>query len=161
MRGIKIAGRLFSALLTGVLAVILACNLYTIAARQFLGIQQPAIFGYSSAIVVSGSMSGAIEIHDVVIVRHGAVCVPGDIIMFQSGDSLVTHRIVSEDGDAYITKGDANNTEDSAPTPQSSVLGKVVLVIPKVGILFNFLRTPFGLCLLVLLTIVSLLVPIF
>ena len=41
--------------------------------------------------------------------------------------------IRSTDG-SFVTKGDANNTEDQNPTvPASQVVGRVALVIPFVG----------------------------
>lgn len=154
-------GRILSLAVTVLLALVLCCNLYITAARQFWGVQQPAVFGYSAAVVVSGSMSGAIEINDMVIVRHGVDCGPGDVVMFENGRSLVTHRILSETKDAYITKGDANNAEDPSPTPKCNVLGKVVAVTPQVGKFLDFLRSPSGMCILILLALASLLIPVF
>lgn len=148
---LRIFGRILSTAATLLLVLILLCNLYILAARELFHVPQPAVFGHSAAVVMSGSMSGAIEVNDMVIVRHGAPCTVGDVIMFQSGNSLVTHRIVEEQADAFITKGDANNTTDLTPTPKSSVLGRVVLVIPAVGYFLEFVRSPLGLLLLLLL----------
>ena len=39
----------------------------------------------------------------------------GDIITFHNGDTVVTHRVVKKEKDIFITKGDANKTEDPVP----------------------------------------------
>lgn len=153
MRGIRIAVRAVSIALTAVLALLLVCNLYFIVARAITG-EHPALFGYSTAIVVSGSMSGTIEVDDMVIIHRRNRYSCGDIITYKDNGSLVTHRIVeiSEDG-FYITKGDANNTVDLEPVPFDSVIGCVVLTIPKIGKLIYALRTPLGMCCIVLIGI--------
>ena len=62
----------------------------------------------------------------------------------------VTHRIVSITDSEVITRGDANNTEDSPITPQQ-LKGKVVLAIPFVGYAINAIKTPIGtLCVIAL-----------
>ena len=159
MRGLKLAGRIVSLALTVVLAVLLACNLYLIAARAITGDPQPTVFGYSSAVVVSGSMSGAIEINDMVICHREKSYAPGDVITFESGSSVVTHRIVKETEDGFVTKGDANNTADLEPVLPEQVIGRVVLVVPQIGQLIAFLKTPLGMTCLVLLGIVLIAFP--
>lgn len=153
MRGIKIAFRVVIIVLTAVLALLFVCNLYFIAARAITG-EHPTLCGYSTAIVVSGSMSGTIEVDDMVIIHRRDSYSWGDIITYKDGENLVTHRIVEifEDG-SYITKGDANNTADSEPVPFDSVIGRVALTIPKIGRFISALRTPFGMCCLVLIGI--------
>ena len=56
----------------------------------------------------------------------------------------ITHRIVSKTGNAVITQGDANNTQDS-PITEGDIVGKVVSVWRGFGSVVNFLRTPLGL----------------
>lgn len=127
-----------------ILAILLAANLYALFASRVLGIVQPRIFGVSSAVVVSGSMSGAIEVNDMVFTAAARNYEPGDIIMFRSGSSSVTHRIVAVTEEGYVTKGDANNAPDQDPVPREAVVGKVTLVIPKIGLVVGFLQTPQG-----------------
>lgn len=149
MRGIKIVARIVRIALITVLALVLACNLYFIAARAITG-EHSTLFGYSTAIVISGSMSPAIEVDDMVIIHREDAYSRGDIITYKDGKSLVTHRIHEITQDGYITKGDANNTTDGTISPDS-VVGRVVTVIPKVGKLISFLRTPLGMCSIVLI----------
>ena len=46
---------------------------------------------------------------------------------------LITHRIVSIDGDTIITKGDYNNTEDE-PITKNEIIGKEVAIINNVEV---------------------------
>lgn len=142
--------KIFSSLLTAVLIVLVASNLYIAAARSITGEKQPAVFGFSSAVVVSGSMQPQIAVNDMVITRRSAQYEVNDIIMFHSGNSVVTHRITQKTSQGYITKGDANNTEDSQIVTEENIVGKVILTIPHIGAVFEFTRTPLGmLCVIV------------
>ena len=80
----------------------------------------------------------------------------GDIIMYEGGKIPVTHRIINiyrdENGTEWIvTKGDANNTEDEAFT-SDKIIGRVVLVLPKLGELETFFSKPSGFLVLTLIT---------
>ena len=143
--------RVLSAIVTVILALLLAANVYVIAARAVTGEPQPTVFGFSAAVVVTGSMSPAIEPGDLVVCRRSADYAVGDVITFRSGASLVTHRIVGSTPDSYITQGDANNVADADPVPHSAVVGKVVFTVPKLGTFIEKLRTPLGMTVLVLI----------
>lgn len=94
------------------------------------------VFGYTYFVVVSGSMSGSIEVNDIVIVDVTKDVKVDDIIAYKSDKSIVTHRLVQKNGDKYITKGDANDTYDKAIT-KKDIIGKIVSIIsPK--FLFEF-----------------------
>ncbi len=136
------------AVLVGTLLLILAANCYMMFARFVLHEQQPNILGYSSAVVISGSMSGSIEINDMILIHAEDTYTTGDVITFYSGSTLVTHRIIGETERGFITKGDANNTADLYPVPITDVVGKVVLVIPQIGAIIEALRTPLGMTVL-------------
>lgn len=139
----KIRGAV-SLILCAVLVFILAANLYTIYAQKVKGMIQPTVLGYSSAVVVSGSMSGAIEVNDLVVTKRCDGYAVGDIIMFRSGGSSVTHRIVAVTEEGYVTKGDANNAPDGEIVTPEAVVGRVILVIPRFGLVVGFLQTPQG-----------------
>lgn len=143
--------RVLSAIVTVILALLLAANVYVIAARAVTGEPQPTVFGFSAAVVVTGSMSPAIEPGDLVVCRRSADYAVGDVITFRSGASLVTHRIVGSAENGYITQGDANNVADADPVPRGAVVGKVVFTVPKLGIFIEKLRTPLGMTVLVLI----------
>ena len=83
MKFLRISTKIISILLTAVLSVILVCNLYTIAARAITGQLQPTVFGFSAAVVISGSMQDAIEIDDMILTHKGKE-VLGELIEFWS-----------------------------------------------------------------------------
>lgn len=151
MRAVKIIGKIFSGIVTLLLALLLAMNIYTIAARHFTGEIQPTVFGWSWAVVVSGSMSPEIEVDDLVVIHQQEEYTVGDIISYKSGQSLVTHRIVEEQDGTYTTKGDFNNTVDTNPVDKENIVGRVVKIVPGVGRYLTFLRSPLGMTLMVLL----------
>ena len=141
--------RLLGWVATALVALLLACNLYIIGARLIGGTDHPTLFGWSWAVVISGSMEDAIGVNDMVVIHAQEDYAVNDVITFRSAGSIVTHRIIGETPDSYTTKGDTNNTADLTPTSKSDVIGKVVLVIPGIGRLIEFLRTPLGMLCLV------------
>ncbi len=87
-----------------------------VAALAVLLVLAPAAIGWERYAIVSGSMSGTYDRGTLVL----AEVVPvadlrvGDVITYTppAGDHLITHRIVSIDGDVLRTKGDANPVAD-------------------------------------------------
>jgi signal peptidase len=59
----------------------------------------------------------------------------------------------------YYTKGDHNPTQDPGTRTYSEIVGVVVFVIPQLGNVSLFLRTPLGLLLIVVLFLAILFVP--
>ena len=146
---LKLAGRILSIVLTSVLVLMLLSNIYVLIARKVSNELQPDVFGWSWAVVVSGSMEEKISVDDLIIVHRQKDYDERDIISFESGKSVVTHRIVEKGDGCFITKGDANNTPDSLPVPKEKVIGKVVLIVPGVGKITRFFQEPLGISLLV------------
>ena len=146
MSVIKSIFRILNALLCIVLALLLCANIYTIIVRNIRGEIQPAVLGWSWAVVVSGSMEPEISVHDLVVVHRQDQYYPGDIITYRSGSSVVTHRIVEHSAEGFVTRGDSNNTNDLYPVAESDVVGEVVFVIPRLGLFIEYLRTPMGMC---------------
>jgi signal peptidase I len=105
--------------------------------------------------VLSGSMSPAINTGDMIIISkvNPNKIEIGDIISFQKqGTMLFTHRVVGiEDGLRFITKGDANNVPDSGFAAAKDIVGKVVVTLPKIGYLRDFVRSPLGFALLIII----------
>lgn len=102
----------------------------------------PMFMGYAFLIVATGSMNGTINQGDMVIVKKTDDYSLGDIVTYveTDGNLPVTHRIINygpEEG-MFITKGDANPTADVNPVSVEQVAGEVVVVIPKVGIFFDW-----------------------
>ena len=151
--------RAVQGVIVAALALVLLANLYTLAAQRLFHNDSPAILGYRSAVVLTGSMEPAIRADDLVIVHRQEAYSAGDIIMFRSGGHTVTHRITAVTEEGYRTKGDANNTEDAAVTPPEDVLGRVIAVIPGAGGAVRFLRTPLGMLCLVLVLPLAIRLP--
>lgn len=127
------------------------------------------LFGYRIFYVVTGSMEPTIPAGSVVITRSSPASEysVGDVITFRSKISEIfgqpnTHRIVeiqnTDDEVQYITRGDANNANDSIPVKSSEIYGKVVWNSNKMqwfGTVFTFLTTPFGFLFVILLPILA------
>jgi signal peptidase I len=104
--------------------------------------------GLRSFVVVTGSMEPKIPVGSLIYTQNQLGYDVGDVIAFKNEkDMTVTHRIVGMDfaeGTIYKTKGDANNSVDVTPVPREKVIGKLVLLVPQVGLLMGFVKTPFG-----------------
>ena len=103
----------------------------------------PMIFGKGCAVVMTGSMEPTIPVDAMIFVERANDYKVGDIVVIQEGYTLVVHRIVKIEGDMVTTKGDANNTEDE-PVTMSHLRGRVTSHIPYVGNAINFMKTPLG-----------------
>ncbi len=117
----------------GFLVLLIILSVYTFVVTDIMKKDYVNIFGYSYFVVATGSMSGTIEVNDIIFVKLTDNVKNNDIITFknQNGD-IITHRIIQTSGNRIITKGDANNTQDDAIT-RNHVIGKVVGILsPKV-----------------------------
>lgn len=155
------AARLLQLALTVVLALLLACNLWLIFQQKALGVAHPTVFGYSVAVVASGSMEPALSVDDMILNRAQDRYEVGNIITFAKGASLTTHRIVAVTDEGYRTQGDANNAADPEPVAPGEVVGRVVGSLPGVGGLLSALKTPLGMTLLLFVGLILLELPLF
>ena len=121
---------------TGLLTLLVVMASWLCFDKFVLKHRVPSIFGYSSLMVATGSMSGTIEEGDLIIIRDTDDYKIGDIVtFFQDGDDIpTTHRIynIDENGN-WKTRGDANNSYDKRSITSDEIIGEVVLVIPYVG----------------------------
>ena len=114
----------------GVLSLLLGMLALTLA---------PTALGWRSDVVLSGSMSPALEPGDVIVsapveLRELHV---GDIVVVENparpGHSLV-HRVDSMNSDGtLVTRGDANTSADSTAVTPDEVLGRGRLRVPGIG----------------------------
>ncbi len=132
-----------------ILAILLTLNLLMIASKVITKDELPKVFGYSQAVVLSGSMSPMLEVGDLVIYKTSSEYEIGDVIIFEAGEYFVTHRIISQTENGYITQGDANNVSDDWVVEYSQIHGKVVGVLPNYGNVIAFLKTPLGFIILI------------
>ncbi len=88
------------------------------------------------AVVSSWSMEPTLHIGDLIVVS-GIEPEIGDIIVYSRGKYIV-HRVISKseakDGFSVVTKGDANAFSDGSISWRQ-IKGKVVLVLPYIGVL--------------------------
>lgn len=145
MRLARRLGRALLLLCLGVWAALLACNLYVILQERITGETRPGPGGFFTAVILSGSMEPALQVNDLIVTRAQADYAVGDVITFRSDASLVTHRIVGETAEGFVTQGDANNAPDAGAVPAAQIMGRVVARIPGLGLLSRWMKTPSGL----------------
>lgn len=147
-----------------VVAVAIFMMVFTIISVTMFDEMDRNIFGYKMFIVLSDSMAATdFDAGDLIVskkVKDFSQLKEGDIITFQSVDpsnlgEIVTHKIrevTTVDGyPAYITYGTTTDKNDPTPVPSSTVLGQYKFKIPNVGNFFQFLKTPQGyiICILI------------
>lgn len=104
---------------------------------------------FSLLTAISGSMEPVINKNDIILIKKVNVetLKVGDIITFYPSNNIFaktsfTHRIneiIKENNSLeFITKGDANDNVDITIVESTDILGKVILVIPKLGIFQNY-----------------------
>ncbi len=130
---------------SGRFLVNLLCALVMLLAVAFI---VPAALGFQRYVITGSSMGGSLGVgsvafEDVVPVNDLRV---GDVITYQppadSGiDHLVTHRIVSIQGDVYRTQGDANADADPWTFQLTSTSqSRVSFAVPYLGYVFIALQ---------------------
>lgn len=112
-------------------------------------------------IVLSGSMTPAINAGDVIITleKEASMINEGDIITFNpsenSSKTPITHRVTNitkENNTIFFqTKGDANNVVDDFLVSEHNIIGTVIFTIPYLGYLPNFIQSPTGFILFIIL----------
>jgi signal peptidase len=119
--------------------------------------------------VLSDSMTPAFEAGDILIEEsvgdRAADLRVGTVITFRVNGGLISHRIIGVESDnggvAYRTQGDANNTADTTRVRPDQVVGIYSWRIPNAGSALAAVKTPTGLALVILVTLVLLLMPRF
>lgn len=158
MKRIKTISRLFAGGLTAFCVIWCVLFVYIVLSRA-TGEPLPRVFGWGQAVVVSGSMEPEIPVGSLLLIREQPSYAVGDIVTYLDSDgNLVTHRLVSLADGMAVAKGDANNTEDT-PVPDSQILGRVRLVLPGVGSVIQWMQSPAGIFLLLLLIVALILLP--
>jgi len=121
----------------------------------------PYVLGYKSFSVLTSSMKPTLSYGTLVFVKQiqfDEVAI-NDIATFEStkdASKYFTHRIVGIDTDnkSFVTKGDANPTDDPLPTGYSQMVGKVVTVVPFAGLIAAALKSSITLIVTIALLIV-------
>ncbi len=121
-------------------------SLMVILAVLLVGVR---LIGYTPFCVLSGSMTPKYLPGDLVYVQKVEFedLKKGDVITFLIGDDkVVTHRIadINTDNRTIVTKGDANESNDTSPVMYQNVVGRVRFALPKLGYLSDFIQTDSG-----------------
>ncbi len=122
------------------IVAILALNLMTTKSDKLF-----KLIGFRSYTVLSGSMEPEFYPGDLVITQHkdNADIKVNDIVTYRDNEGIIiTHRIIEETNEGYITKGDNNNVKDADILKDQDIIGEVKFSIPKVGYVMNFLSNP-------------------
>lgn len=86
----------------------------------------------------------------------------GDVISFRVSDHmLVTHRAKKIMANGIITKGDANNTEDTELVTKENYIGKTIFVLPYIGSMFSSLYSFRGMLLLGIIAVLLIISGVF
>lgn len=129
--------------------------------------QVPSISGIFPMIILTDSMYPEFESGDLIICNTAEPeeIKVGDVICFYdpegNGTATVTHRvqevITDDEGNlAWITKGDANNTEDLPTVPAKNLIGVYKTRLKGLGNVAMFMQTTQGLIICVICPIIFL-----
>lgn len=129
--------------------------------------QVPSISGIFPMIILTDSMYPEFESGDLIICNTAKPedIKAGDVICFYdpegNGTATVTHRVqevvTDDEGNlAWITKGDANNTEDLPTVPAKNLIGVYKNRLKGLGNVAMFMQTTQGLIICVICPIILL-----
>lgn len=124
---------------------------FPFSAINFLFLNTNIFSDIKPFIVTTGSMEPAIPTGSLIYTVKENAYTKGDIVTYLADKGNIAHRIenfVNLSGMTYLsTKGDANITNDVDLVSERFVYGKTVLIIPFLGGVINFFKTPLGFCL--------------
>ena len=125
--------------------------------------------GYTPYVVTSGSMQSIYPVGSMQLVRYKQDVQVGDAITFYlSGDTVATHQVWEIDTNQreFRTQGvdnldeNGNIIHDANPVSFDNLIGKPTLCVPKLGVLYEQLQKPFGLCVVAFVAILVVLVSV-
>ena len=182
MKAMRVVARVFSWILTIVVVLLVAFVLALAVAQRRAPDGVPRVYGHIVLSVLSGSMTPVFVPGDGILDRtitpaQAERLKVGQVItfavnhQFDGAPMLITHRIVgimtiksSQSHVAtrlYVTKGDANNSPDSATVSPAQVVGVYEMRLPYLGYVSSFVRRPQGFVLLLVLPVLYLVGSIF
>ena len=99
------------------------------------------LLGKSILVVTTESMAPSINSGDLIIISRDNNYKKDDIVTFIDDDICITHRIIKEENDNFITRGDANNIDDK-PITKNQIIGKVIYHSHILGIIVLYFLKP-------------------
>ena len=121
--------------------------------------ETPDFLGFKTYEIVSRSMEDTINKNDIIVVKKvdKNEINENDIISFDNGNEIITHRIVEIENingqTLYTTKGDNNRFADDEKISFEQIEGKYVFKLSKLGYLMNFLKNRYFLIILFIILI--------
>lgn len=104
----------------------------------------PSFWGHKPLVVISGSMEPILKVGGILYYHKQDLkdFDTGDILVYQTKEHIISHRIISQSETGFTTKGDANETVDSTEVKNSQVLGiGTNWSIPYLGYYTSFIYT--------------------
>lgn len=149
---------IFRILIFIIISLTIGLTIYTINAKKVAGKKLIMPFNKTIAVVLTGSMEPTIGVNDLIVVEKTNDYKVDDIVVYQSYNSLVVHRIYSIDGDTVITWGDNNDGALDDPISMKNIQGEVVDIIPHLGLVVKLIKSPFGIIIILFVAVLLLLV---
>ena len=133
--------QIFIDFLVFIITILILFSLYNLISIKVLNKPYTNLFGFSVFEIATGSMEPTLNVKDLVIVKITKNISLDDIITYEEDGNLITHRVIEIKEDTITTKGDANNSID-VKVPKTKIVGKIVYVIRKGGIIREVFITP-------------------
>lgn len=104
----------------------------------------PSFWGHKPLVVISSSMEPTLKVGSLLYYHEQELDKfnKDDILVYYSKHHIISHRLVERVDGGFITKGDANPSNDSLVINNSQVLGKgTQWCIPYLGLYADFIYT--------------------
>ena len=102
----------------------------------------PVFFSWHPLVVISGSMEKTLNVGGLLYYKPIDISEfkEDDILVYKVPNHIISHRIVEVKENGFITKGDANNTNDSKTITKEQILGiGTNWCIPLLGFYVDFI----------------------
>lgn len=121
--------KIFKSIACAFLFLLVSLCIYTFVVTDIMKKDYVNVFGYTYFVVKTGSMSGTLEVDDIIIVKLTKEAKINDIITYVNDDGeIITHRLVRKVSGKLIAQGDVNNAEDN-PITNDQLVGIVKMAI--------------------------------
>lgn len=110
----------------------------------YLLIFVPTLWGHKPLVVISGSMEPTLKVGSILYYHEQDLddFNKDDILVYRTKRHIISHRVVEQLDNGFITKGDANKTIDSNIINNEQVMGKGTnWCIPYLGFYADYIYT--------------------